>query len=80
MLKPPPIEKFCMLYPESYTLDGHEVKNPVGMHGYELNVEAHVITAAVASVQNLTQCIQGVGIEIEDLVLEPLASAEAVLS
>jgi cell division protein FtsA len=50
------------------------------MHGYELNVEAHVITAAVASVQNLTKCIQGVGIEVEDLVLEPLASAEAVLS
>jgi cell division protein FtsA len=50
------------------------------MHGYELNVEAHVITAAIASVQNLTKCIQGVGIEIEDLILEPLASAEAVLT
>ena len=68
-----------MLFRESYTLDGHEVKNPVGMHGYELNVEAHVITAALASVQNLTKCVNGVGIEIEDLILEPLASAEAVL-
>jgi cell division protein FtsA len=66
--------------PRAYTLDGHEVKNPVGMHGYELNVEAHVITAAVASVQNLTQCVRSVGINIEDLILEPLASAEAVLS
>jgi cell division protein FtsA len=50
------------------------------MHGYELNVEAHVITAAVASVQNLTKCINASGIEIDDLVLEPLASAEAVLT
>src|SRR5512137_89452 len=79
-IKAPVDRKMLHVIPRAYTLDGHEVKNPVGMHGYELNVEAHVITAAVASVQNLTQCVRGVGIEIEDLVLEPLASAEAVLS
>jgi cell division protein FtsA len=78
-IKAPADRKMLHVIPRAYTLDGHEVKNPVGMHGYELNVEAHVITAAVASVQNLTQCVRGVGIEIEDLVLEPLASAEAVL-
>jgi cell division protein FtsA len=43
-------------------------------------VEAHVITAAVASVQNLAKCIRGIGIDIEDLVLEPLASSEAILT
>ena len=79
-IKAPADRKMLHVIPRSYTLDGHEVKNPVGMHGYELNVEAHVITAAVASVQNLTKCIQNVGIEIDDMVLEPLASAEAVLS
>jgi len=79
-IKAPADRKMLHVIPRAYTLDGHEVKNPVGMHGYELNVEAHVITAAVASVQNLTKCISSVGIEIEDLVLEPLASAEAVLS
>jgi cell division protein FtsA len=79
-IRAPADRKMLHVIPRSYMLDGHEVKNPVGMHGYELNVEAHVITAAVASVQNLTKCIQGVGIEIEDLILEPLASAEAVLS
>ncbi len=79
-IKGPADRKMLHVIPRAYTLDGHEVKNPVGMHGYELNVEAHVITAAVASVQNLTKCIQGVGIEIEDMVLEPLASAEAVLA
>ncbi|MBN1190695.1 MAG: cell division protein FtsA [Dehalococcoidales bacterium] len=79
-VKAPAERKMLHVIPRAYTLDGCEVKNPVGMHGYELNVEAHVITAAVASVQNLTKCISGVGIEIEDLILEPLASAEAVLS
>jgi cell division protein FtsA len=79
-IKAPADRKMLHVIPRAYMLDGHEVKNPVGMHGYELNVEAHVITAAVASVQNLTKCIQGVGIEIEDLILEPLASAEAVLT
>lgn len=79
-VKAPGDRKMLHVIPRSYTLDGQEVKNPVGMHGYELDVEAHVITAAVASVQNLTKCIQSVGIEIDDMVLEPLASAEAVIA
>ena len=72
--------KILHVIPRAYTLDGQEVQNPVGMHGNELGIEAHVITGASASVQNLTQCINGVGIGIEDFILEPLASAEAVLS
>jgi len=67
--------------PRSYAVDGQAgVKNPVGMHGFRLDVETHVITAAVTSVQNLVKCIRGVGIDIEDLVLEPLASSEAILT
>lgn len=67
--------------PRDYTIDGQSgVKNPVGMHGFRLDVETHIVTAAINSIQNLTKCIRGVGIDIDDLVLEPLASAEAVLS
>src|SRR4030043_184556 len=67
--------------PRNYTVDGQQgVKNPIGMHGFRLDVETHVITAAVTSVQNLIKTIRSLGIAIEDLVLEPLASAEAVLS
>jgi cell division protein FtsA len=66
--------------PRSYVLDGQEVRNPVGMHGYELNVEAHVITASVVSVKNLSKCIMSLGINVENLILEPLASAEAILT
>ena len=67
--------------PRSYAVDGQTgVLNPVGMHGFRLDVETHVITAAVTSIQNLVKCIRGIGIDIEDLVLEPLASSEAVLT
>jgi len=76
----PSDRKLLHVIPRSYALDGQVgVKNPVGMHGFRLDVETHVITAAVASVQNLVKCIRGVGVDIEDLILEPLASGEAVL-
>ncbi|MEE9203054.1 MAG: cell division protein FtsA, partial [Dehalococcoidia bacterium] len=63
-----------------YILDGHEgISNPVGMHGFRLDADAHVVTAAAASVRNLVKCIRGAGVEVEDVVLEPLASGAAVL-
>jgi cell division protein FtsA len=67
--------------PRGYTVDGQVgVKNPVGMHGFRLDVETHIVTAAATSVQNLVKCIRGIGVDIDDLVLEPLASSEAVLT
>ncbi|MBA7594017.1 Cell division protein FtsA [subsurface metagenome] len=76
----PSDRKLLHVIPRGYALDGQVgVKNPIGMHGFRLDVETHVITAAIASVQNLVKCIRGVGVDIEDLILEPLAAAEAVL-
>ena len=73
--------KLLHVIPRGYAVDGQlGVKNPIGMHGFRLDVEAHIITAAVTSVQNLIKCIRSIGIDIDDLILEPLASAEAVLS
>ncbi|MFC1958747.1 cell division protein FtsA [Chloroflexota bacterium] len=80
-VKIPNDRKLLHVIPRSYAVDGQAgVKNPIGMHGFRLDVETHVITAAVASIQNLAKCIRGIGIDIEDLVLEPLASGEAVLT
>jgi len=79
-VKSPADRQLLHVIPRTYVLDGQEVKNPVGMHGYELNVEAHIVSASIASIQNLTKCIMRIGINIEDLILEPLASAEAVLT
>ncbi|MGA2671124.1 MAG: cell division protein FtsA [Dehalococcoidia bacterium] len=67
--------------PRSYALDGQEgVKQPVGMHGHRLDVETHIITASVTSIQNLAKCVRSIGIDVDDLILEPLASGEAVLT
>jgi cell division protein FtsA len=80
-IKVPNDRKLLHVIPRTFAVDGQTtVKNPVGMHGYRLDVETHVITAGVSSVQNLAKCIRGVGIDIDELVLEPLASAEAVLT
>lgn len=68
------------LIPRYYTIDDHEgVRQPLGMHGYRLEVEAHIVTAAVSAIQNLQQCGENVGIRAEEMVLNALASAEAVL-
>ena len=73
--------KLLHVIPRSYAVDGQSgVKNPVGMYGFRLDVETHVITAAVTSIQNLVKCIRGIGIDIDDLILEPLASSEALLT
>ena len=80
-VKTPSDRKLLHVIPRGYAIDGQTgVKNPVGMHGFRLDVETHVITAAVTSVQNLVKCIRGIGVDIDGLILEPLASSEAVLT
>ncbi len=64
-----------------FIIDGQEgIRQPLGMHGYRLEVEAHIITAAAATVENLRQCVQAAGVQVSQFVLNPLASAEVVLS
>jgi len=64
-----------------FTVDGQEgIRMPVGMHGYRLEVETHIISASTASVENLRQCVGASGVEVSQFVLNPLASAEVVLS
>lgn len=67
--------------PRSYVVDGQEgIRDPVGLSGFRLEVEAHIVTGAVTAIQNLIKCVQRAGVEIDDLVLQPLASSEAVLN
>ncbi len=74
-------QRLLHVIPRSYTLDGQgNIKNPVGMHGFRLNVETHIVTANVASVKSLTKCVRSLGISINGLVLKSLASAEATLA
>lgn len=67
--------------PRAYIVDGQTgVRDPVGMQAFRLEVEVHIVTAAVASLHNLVRCVERAGVKVSDLVLEPLAAAEAVLN
>lgn len=67
--------------PKTFTVDGQTgIKDPVGMSGIRLEVDTQIIQASVPFIKNLTKCILQAGLEIDDLVLAPLASAQAVLT
>lgn len=64
-----------------FNIDGQEgISQPIGMHGYRMEVEAHIITSAASTMENLRQCVSMAGIEVTQFVLNPLASSEAILS
>lgn len=69
------------LLTRGFVVDGHDgVKNPVGMFGARLEVDAHIVTGTATVLANLLKCVQRAGLDVEEVVLEPLASAEAVLT
>jgi cell division protein FtsA len=74
-------EKILHVIPQLFTIDSNQtVRDPIGMHGVRLEAHVHIITGGVTSVQNLVRCCEAAGIKVQDVVLEPIASAEAVLS
>ncbi len=67
--------------PRHFKVDDHDgVRDPRGMLGYRLEVQAHIITGATTSMQNLIKCVGGASVDVDELVLAPLASAQAVLT
>ncbi len=67
--------------PTGYSLDGlNGIKDPVGMIGSRLEAKVYILTGAITSVQNLLKCCEKAGLEVIDIVFEPLASAEAILT
>jgi len=80
-VKVPEGQQILHVLPQYFVIDGQErVLDPIGMHGIRLEVQAHIITGATASVQNLVKCSELAGVKVTDIVLEQLASAAAVLS
>ena len=66
--------------PQNFIVDdGEGIRDPIGMSGVRLEVEVHVVTAAVTSVQNLVRSVNRAGLAVHDVILEPLASGDAVL-
>jgi cell division protein FtsA len=67
--------------PQTFLVDDQDgVKEPLGMSGVRLEVEVHLVTGATTSVRNVVRSVNRAGLQVQDLVLEPLASAEAVIS
>lgn len=74
-------QKVLHVLPQYFMVDGQEkIENPLGLHGVRLEVVVHVITGSIASIQNLIKCCETIGIKVQDIVLEQLASADGVLS
>jgi len=69
------------LIPRFYTLDGQEgIRDPLGLHGFRLEVDAHVATGSSTAIRNLIKCVEAADVEVADLLMQPLAAAEAVLT
>ncbi len=77
----PPGSQIIHVMPQDYTVDYEDgIKDPVGMSGVKLEADFHVITAHTNAINNINKCVRRAGLEIEHLILEPLASSIAVLS
>ena len=76
-----PGEEIITVIPQEYNIDGEQgIKEPVGMAGVRLEANFHIITGQVSNVKNIYNCVQRAGLKISEVILEPIASADAVLS
>ncbi|MSU75933.1 cell division protein FtsA [Patescibacteria group bacterium] len=77
----PANKEIIHVLPREYIVDGQEgIKDPIGMNGIRLEVEAHVISAASPQIKNVTKCVYQSGVEVDDLVFSGLTSSRGVLS
>jgi cell division protein FtsA len=73
-------QRVLLVEPQEFIIDGHEVKEPVGMSGSRLEVKVHIVTGAQSAAENILKCVRRCGLEVERLVLNPSASAAGVLT
>ncbi|MFN8406428.1 MAG: cell division protein FtsA [Sphingobacteriaceae bacterium] len=77
----PPGEEIIHILPQEFTVDNEPgIKDPIGMAGVRLEANFHIISGHVSAVKNILKCVNQAGLETQELILEPLASSEAVLS
>src|SRR5881394_906297 len=74
-------QQILHILPQEFIIDGQEdVREPLGMSGVRLEVKVHIVTGAVSAVENIVKCVRRCGLEVKDVILQPLASAIAVLN
>ena len=73
-------QRVLLVEPQEFVIDGHEVKEPIGMSGSRLEVRVHIVTGAQSAAENIVKCVRRCGLEVDQLVLNPSASSHAVLT
>jgi len=73
-------QRLLLVEPQEFVIDGHEVKEPIGMSGGRLEVKVHIVTGAQSAAENIVKCVRRCGLEVDQLVLNPSASSHAALT
>ena len=76
----PTDQRLLLVEPQEFIIDGQEVKEPVGMSGIRLETKVHIVTGAQTAAENVIKCVRRCGLEVDAVVLHPLASSHAVLT
>ena len=77
----PAEQEILHILTQEFVIDGQDgIREPIGMSGMRLEVRVHIVTGAISAAQNIVKCVRRCGLEVNDLVLQPLASSYAVLS
>jgi cell division protein FtsA len=77
----PADQKILHILPQEFVIDSQEgVKEPIGMSGVRLEAKVHIVTGAVSAAQNIVKCVRRCGLEVDDIILEQLASSYSVLT
>lgn len=73
-------QRLLLVEPQEFVIDGQDVKEPIGMSGIRLEAKVHIVTGAQSAAENILKCVRRCGLEVEQLLLNPLASSQAVLT
>ena len=73
-------QKLLLVAPQEFLIDGQDVKEPIGMSGKRLEAKVHIVTGAQSAAENIVKCVRRCGLEVDQLMLHPLASSLAVLT
>jgi cell division protein FtsA len=73
-------QRLLLVEPQEFVIDGQEVREPIGMSGIRLEAKIHIVTGAQSAAENIIKCVRRCGLEVDQLMLNPLASSQAVLT
>ena len=76
----PSDQRLLLVEPQEFAIDGQDVREPIGMSGLRLESKIHIVTGAQSAAENIIKCVRRCGLEVEQLLLNPLASSQAVLT